>query len=126
MDFNIKIDGFDFHDLITELDKLDKDFAKKKRKFLMQQGEKVIATTKKLTPVDTGELRQTFRKKMSNPSTVVIYNNTPYASHIEYGHRTRGKKGFVRGRYMLKRSMNYRNAKIKGDLEEFIKKEIKK
>ena len=33
-----------------------------------------------------------------------MYNNTEYANHVEYGHRT-PKGGFVKGRKMLHRSM---------------------
>lgn len=35
---------------------------------------------------------------------VVIYNPVEYASYVEYGHRTRGGKGFVRGQFMLEKS----------------------
>ena len=32
-------------------------------------------------------------------------NSVHYASHIEYGHRTRGGKSFVDGVYMLEKSV---------------------
>ena len=33
-----------------------------------------------------------------------IVNPVEYASYVEYGHRTRGGKGFVRGQFMLEKS----------------------
>lgn len=33
--------------------------------------------------------------------TVEIINPVPYASYVEYGHRTRGGRGWVEGRFML-------------------------
>lgn len=33
--------------------------------------------------------------------TIVITNPTEYASYVEFGHRTRGHKGWVAGKFML-------------------------
>ena len=35
----------------------------------------------------------------------IVYNNVKYAPYVEYGHRTRGGKSFVDGRYMLTKSV---------------------
>lgn len=32
---------------------------------------------------------------------ITVYNPVPYAPYVEYGHRTRGGKGWVEGRFML-------------------------
>ena len=35
----------------------------------------------------------------------MVSTNIKYAPYVEYGHRTRGGKGFVDGRYMLAKSV---------------------
>ncbi len=37
----------------------------------------------------------------ANNYVIDIINPTEYASYVEYGHRTRGHKGWVQGRFML-------------------------
>lgn len=41
---------------------------------------------------------------LSNGYEVDVINATEYAAYVEFGHRTRGHKGFVPGRHMLTRS----------------------
>lgn len=40
-------------------------------------------------------------KRVGNDYVIDIINPTEYASYVEYGHRTRGHKGWVQGRFML-------------------------
>ncbi len=40
-------------------------------------------------------------EKKGNAYIIEIINPVEYASYVEYGHRTRDHKGFVKGRYML-------------------------
>ena len=40
-------------------------------------------------------------EKKGNAYIIEIINPVEYASYVEYGHRTRNLKGFVKGRYML-------------------------
>ena len=39
--------------------------------------------------------------KKGDTFIITVYNNTYYASYVEYGHRTRGHKGWIVGRFML-------------------------
>lgn len=61
--------------------------------------------TKKLTPVDTGNLRRAWRitdvKKDGDTYQVTLYNNADYADYVEFGHRTRDHKNWVTGKFML-------------------------
>lgn len=61
--------------------------------------------TKKLTPVDTGNLRKAWRitdvKKDGDTYQVTIYNNADYADYVEFGHRTIDHKNWVPGKFML-------------------------
>lgn len=67
-----------------------------------------IRKVKKMTPVDTGDLRNNWKfhvVKKGDTYIIVIYNQLEYASFVEKGHRIviAGKTvGWVEGRFMLK------------------------
>lgn len=66
--------------------------------------KRLLRDVKKNTPVDTGELRRNWNTESFESAKsydVEIYNQTSYASYVEYGHRTRGGGGFVPGKLML-------------------------
>ena len=64
-------------------------------------------------------------EKSGNTYTITVENNVEYAPYVEYGHRTRGGKGFVPGKRMLEISEQELEAlapKILQDkLEKFLK-----
>lgn len=64
-------------------------------------------------------------KKSGKTYTITVADDVPYASYVEYGHRTRGGKGFVQGKRMLEISEQELEAlapKILQDkLEKFLK-----
>ena len=64
-------------------------------------------------------------EKSGNTYTITVENNVEYAPYVEYGHRTRGGKGFVPGKRMLETSEQELKAlspKILQDkLEKFLK-----
>ena len=75
---------------------------------------RLLAKAKKLTPVGkykagSGKVGGTLRRgwtigKVSRKDgeyTIDVINPTAYAIYVEYGHRTRGGKGWVDGRFML-------------------------
>ena len=43
-------------------------------------------------------------KRVGNISTIEIVNPVEYASYVENGHRTANHKGWIQGKFMLKRS----------------------
>jgi HK97 gp10 family phage protein len=45
----------------------------------------VEAGAKRLAPVDTGLLRNSIQSLMEGDLTGVVFTNTEYASHVEYG-----------------------------------------
>lgn len=67
-----------------------------------------IRKVKKMTPVDTGDLRNNWKYhvvKKGLEYTIVIYNQLEYASFVEKGHRIvvgGVTVGWVEGRFMLK------------------------
>ena len=64
-------------------------------------------------------------EKSGKTYTITVENNVEYAPYVEYGHRTRGGKGFVPGKRMLETSEQELKAlapKILQDkLEKFLK-----
>ena len=67
-----------------------------------------IRKVKKMTPVDTGDLRQNWKfdvVKRGDTYTIFIFNDLEYASFVEDGHRivVAGQTvGWVEGKFMLK------------------------
>ena len=66
---------------------------------------RLLALVKKRTPVISGTLRRGWTvgemKKMNGGYEIEVVNPIEYASYVESGHRTRGGKGWVPGRFMM-------------------------
>lgn len=79
------------------------------RKIAKELASRLIRMVKYRTPVDSGTLRRNWQTDNNvvyrdNEYRITIYNATEYAIYVEYGHRTRGKKGWVEGRFMMTKS----------------------
>ena len=72
------------------------------------------------TPVDTGVLRKSWRYKTISENEGIVSNNIHYAPHVEYGHRTRGGKSFIDGRYMLTKSVEEIESELDNQLSILI------
>lgn len=81
------------------------NYKKEAKKLLNEIGMKLKAGVVLKTPVDTGVLRRSWKYKTINENEGILSNSVHYASHVEYGHRTRGGKSFVDGVYMLEKSV---------------------
>ena len=93
------------NNFIKTLNNATNNFDKEASKRLNNISQKLIAKVKLKTPVDSGVLKKSWRSKKDGDLARIIYNNVHYAPYIEYGHRTRGGKSFVDGRYMLTKSV---------------------
>ena len=93
------------NNFIRTLNNATNNFDEEASKSLNKISQKLIAKVKLKTPVDSGVLRRSWRVKSEGQLAKIIYNNVKYGPHIEYGHRTRGGKSFVVGRYMLTKSV---------------------
>ena len=78
---------------------------------------RLLALVIKRTPVDTGYLRHGWTGgenksakayaegckvyKNGDNYTIIVENPVEYAPYVEFGHRTRGGKGWVAGQFML-------------------------
>ena len=127
--------GFEFSgldELIQRLDEAAKKVPDARDKFLAQEAELVRGDAVSLSPVDTGNLREAWKRSAPDNGRVEVYNNTEYAAHVEYGHRQqvgryvpaigkRLKKPFVEGKHMLRDAVQQRQDSLAEDVEEILK-----
>ena len=73
----MSIDGMD--DWIKKLEKMREDFPKQTETFLRKKANEVIKETKRLTPVDTGTLRNAWQRENNGKFKQVVFNVTSYA-----------------------------------------------
>ena len=99
----MEVNGLD--KLLNVLDSSIKGFDVEIPKMLSRVSSKLIRKVKLKTPVASGVLSKSWHSKKDGDLARVVYNNVKYASHVEYGHRTRGGKSFVDGVYMLEKSV---------------------
>ena len=96
---------------------------------------RLLAKAKKLTPVGkykagSGKVGGTLRRgwtvgkviRKDGSYTVDVINPTEYAIYVEYGHRTRGGKGWADGRFMLKIS----ERELKRDAPRILENKLKR
>lgn len=79
---------------------------------------------KENTPVKTGHLKREWHigeiVKRGDEYYIEVYNNVEYAEPVEYGHRTRGGKGFVKGAHMMEISLQEVQKNLPGYLREWM------
>lgn len=73
--------------------------------FMRKEAELVKGRVKRLTPVDTGRLRNAWSSNVMG-ATAEIFNNVEYAPYVEFGHRVKAYGKFtgtvVPGVHMLR------------------------
>lgn len=79
---------------------------------------------KENTPVKTGHLKREWHigdtVKRGDEYYIEVYNNVEYAEPVEYGHRMRGGKGFVKGAHMMELSLQEVQKNLPGYLKEWM------
>lgn len=110
LNFTIDIKGVkDYNEKLVNSIPLLKDF---EYKFLTTVANKVMRKAMKITPVDTGRLRRSYKVTKvtvrGNTLEITVYNDArdngsdeSYASYVEFGHFTRGRVSWVEGHWML-------------------------
>ena len=93
------------NNFIRTLNNASNNFDEEASKRLNNISQKLVAKVKLKTPVNSGVLRRSWRVKSEGQLAKIVYNNIKYGPHVEYGHRTKGGKSFVDGRYMLTKSV---------------------
>ena len=118
--YNFEIKGID--NLLKNIDNIQNNFNEDLENLIKKYGVYLFANTKKLTPVDTGQLIRSWQLKYKKGDlSIRLYNNTEYGIYVEYGHRIRGRKPYE-GAYMLKTSFEKTEKKFTNDLEKLLKK----
>lgn len=86
----MSMDYSGFKQLLTNFKKVQKQHEFFIRKFLLEMGMRTLRETKKLTPVDTGNLRNRWElsdvRRVGDELHITIFNPTQYASFVEDGH----------------------------------------
>ena len=86
---SIKFDHKDFDKFLKNFENLEKDYDLFCRQFLLKEAMKVLADTKALTPVKTGDLRNRWELtqvfKTAKGYYIQIFNSLEYASYVEDG-----------------------------------------
>jgi hypothetical protein len=96
---------------------------------------RLLAAAAKRTPVGqypagSGKTGGTLRrhwavssvKNSGGDCSIYVFNPTEYAAYVEFGHRTRGHKGWVGGRFMLTVS----ELELKRDSPRILQNKLKK
>ena len=118
--YNFEINGLD--NFIKNINNIQNNFNRDLDNLIKKYGVFLFTNTKKLTPVDKGQLRRSWQLKYKKGDlSIRLYNNTEYGIYVEYGHRTRGGKSYVEGVYMLKKTFEKTEEKFTNDLEKLLK-----
>ena len=89
----VEISGLDdFEKMLADAEKRQRGAV---NQFLAVEAELLLDKVKNETPTDTHELKNNWARSNPNGGMVVVYNNTDYADHVEYGHQQ--KKRWVPG-----------------------------
>ena len=108
------------NNFIRTLNNASNNFDEEATKSLNKISQKLVAKVKLKTPVDSGVLRRSWRVKKDGDLARIVYNNVKYAPYVEYGHRTRGGKSFIDGRYMLTKSVEEIESELDNQLSILI------
>ena len=118
--YNFEINGLD--NFIKNINNIQNNFNRDLDNLIKKYGVFLFTNTKKLTPVDTGQLRRSWQLKYKKGDLYIrLYNNEEYGLYVEYGHRTRGGKSYIEGAYMLKKTFEKTEKKFIKDLDKLFK-----
>ena len=94
------------------------------REMVIKLARELQKEVKEKTPVKTGHLKNEWHvgsiEQRGNEYYIEVYNNVEYVEPVEYGHRTRGGKGFVKGAQMMELSIQEVQKHLPGYLREWM------
>ena len=111
------------NNFIRTLNNASNNFDEEASKRLNNISQRLLRKVKLKTPVGKikgGTLRRSWRSKKDGQFARIIYNKVHYAPYVEYGHRTRGRKSFVDGKYMLTKSVQEVESELDNQLSILI------
>lgn len=84
---------------------IEEEFPREFKQKVIDIAYELQGQVKQNTPHKTGVLQEGWKvgrlEKRGDEYYIEVYNNVDYAEPVEYGHRTRGGKGFVKGKHMM-------------------------
>ena len=122
-DTEYKFDGLDeWEQRLSEA--IESQYPEEFREMVINVANELLGRVKEKTPKDTGHLRREWHigeiVRHGNEYYIEVYNNVEYAEPVEYGHRTRGGKGFVKGAHMMELSIQEVQKRLPDYLREWM------
>ncbi len=103
---------------------IEQEFPEEFKALVIQIAYELQGRVKVNTPKKTGRLQDSWKvgrlEKRGDEYYIEVYTNVEYAEPVEYGHRTRGGRGFVRGRRMMAISLEEVNERLPTYLQEWL------
>lgn len=93
---------------------------KEHKKLVRQAGNLLRKYVRRATQKVSGKLRRSYRTKIKG-DTVTVYTDKFYAKMVEEGHKTKDGKGFVPGKFYLKKSLEETERDLPVLLKEFVR-----
>ncbi|MFR8426902.1 MAG: HK97 gp10 family phage protein [Roseburia inulinivorans] len=94
------------------------------REMVIKLARELQRKSRKRHSVKTGHLKNEWHvgsiEQRGNEYYIEVYNNVEYVEPVEYGHRTRGGKGFVKGAHMMELSLQEVQKHLPGYLREWM------
>lgn len=88
---------------------IEEEYPAEFRQLVIQIAYELQGRVKERTPRQTGRLQDSWTvgkiQRRGDEYYIEVYTNVDYAEPVEYGHRTRGGKGFVPGKHMMELSL---------------------
>lgn len=137
MSVNGRIDTREIEELVKQLEKAERATSVFIEKCVKELSARLLRAVKQRTPIGKYKRRKTrqggtYKKqggtlrrgwttcnvtRKGSVYSIQIINPINYASYVEYGHRKKGGKGWVKGRFMLKISEDEINSMTPSILE---------
>ena len=122
-DTEYRFDGLDeWEQRLAEV--IESQYPAEFREMVIKVANELLERVKEKTPKDTGHLRRNWEigeiVRRGNEYYIEVYNNVEYAEPVEYGHRTRGGKGFVKGAHMMELSIQEVQKRLPDYLREWM------
>lgn len=123
MSTEYRIDGLDrLEQQLSQM--ISQEYPQEFRKLVVQIAYELQGRVRERTPHKTGRLQDSWKvgkiQKRGDEYYIEVYTNVEYAEPVEYGHRTRGGKGFVPGKHMMELSLDEVSRRLPGFLREWL------
>ena len=96
---------------------IEEEYPAEFRAMVIQIAHELQGKVKEKTPHKTGRLQDSWKVgpivKKGDTYYIEVYTNVEYAEPVEYGHRTRGGRGFVPGKHMMELSLEELNQALR-------------